>query len=352
MDVCVCGASAIEFWRTWRLAGPRGLVAMGVRPTAAFVQDWRECVWNGAAPTFEAPSEAWLARLTDTDELGFSAPIDLYVSHGQKRGFDLRKTSHMLPDALPPRSLVCVTEHVFVTAPELSLALTCEKLSRPEAVRLLFEFCGRYATDPGSEGGFVGCEPLTSTNNLALFTSTSLGTRGASALASHLPFVCNGCASPMEAAMIALLCLPPRNGGFGLPLPQANLPILPTDSVRPLMDRRFYVGDAVWPQDRVVAEYDSKAEHSNQTAVAHDNARRTALEALGYHVASVTLPTLANPQLLRTLAIDLFKRLGRRFRPERFGADWRKRQASLQLELLDVPLRWMRQAKEGAGPRS
>ena len=352
MDVCICGASAVEFWRVWRLVGPRGLIAMGLRPSTAFIRNWHECLWNGAAPTFEAPSEAWLSRLTDTDELGLSAPLDLYVSRGQQRAFDLRKTSHALPDPLPPRSLACITEHVFVTTPEFALALTCEKLSRPEAARLLFEFCGRYATDPGSEGGFIGCEPLTSTSDLTLFASTARSIRGASALASHLPFVCDGCASPMEAAMVAMLCLPPRNGGFGLPLPQANLPILPTDNMRPLMDRHFYVGDAVWPQHHVVAEYDSKAEHSNQTAVAHDNARRTALEALGHHVVSVTLPTLANPQLMKAMAIDLFKRLGRRFRPERFGPAWRNLQYALQLELLDVPLRWGRLVRKNADSRT
>jgi len=351
MDVCICGASAVELWRIWRLAGSRGLVNMGLRPSAAFLRNWRDCIWNGEPPAFEAPSEQWLAMLTDTDELGLSAPIDLYVSPRLPRRFALRKTSHVLPSPLPTRSLVQVSEHVFVTTPELSLALTCEKLSRAEAVRLLFEFCGRYAADPGNDGGFVGCEPLTSTDELRLFTAAESGTRGASATAGHLPFVCDGCASPMEAAMVAALCLPLRNGGYGLELPQANAPILPTDTARPLMDRRYYVGDAVWPQHRVVAEYDSKAEHANQNAVAHDNVRRTALEALGYHVVNVTLPALANPQLLDKIARDLFKRLGKRLRLERFGAAWRARQRELQRELLDVPLRWLRlcRAEEDAG---
>ena len=149
--------------------------------------------------------------------------------------------------------------------------------------------------------------------------------------------------------MVAALCLPPRDGGYGLPMPQANLPILPSDSALPLMDRRYYVGDAVWPEHMLVAEFDSKAVHARQSAVAHDNVRRTALEAMGYHVVNVTLPTLTTPDLLDKVATDLAKRLGRRLRPERLDAAWRERQAAMLRELVDVSLQWWRLTKSDAG---
>ena len=350
MDVCICGDSAVELWRVWRLAGSRGFLEMGVCPSRKFMRDWRSCTWvSSELPVFQAPSESWLSQLTDTSELGLSAPVDIYVTQGERRARAARKTAHLLPKSLPPRSIVQISTHVFAISPEAALSHVCAGLSRAEAVRLLGEFCGRYATDPGQEGGFLGCDPLVDTEGLAAFCACASGFRGAARMANHLPFVCNGCASPMETAMIASLCLPPHDGGYGLPLPQANLPMLPTDTVLPLMDRSHYVGDAVWPEHRVVAEFDSKAVHANQTAVAHDNVRRTAIEAMGYHVVNVTLPTLATPKLLGKVATDLFKRLGRRLRPERFDAAWRKRQADTLHELIEVPLRWWRLAVSGNG---
>ena len=350
MDVCICGDTAVELWRIWRLKGPRGLLELGVSPSGEFVRDWRSCVWTSAElPEFRAPSEQWLARIVDGPELGCSAPIDVFVAKGRPRIHAERKASHVVPESLPPRCLVQVAPHVFVVSPEAALSHACAMAPRAEAVRLLGEFCGRYATDPGQEGGFLGCDPLTGVDELAAFCACASGFRGARRMARHLPFVCDRCASPMETAMVAALCLPPRDGGYGLPMPQANLPILPSDSALPLMDRRYYVGDAVWPEHMLVAEFDSKAVHARQSAVAHDNVRRTALEAMGYHVVNVTLPTLTTPDLLDKVATDLAKRLGRRLRPERLDAAWRERQAAMLRELVDVSLQWWRLTKSDAG---
>ena len=342
---CLYGSSALEFWRLWRLWKTTGLLRMGVRPTGPFCQDWRCCQTAGPLPQFKAFPAEILAALTAETGPFLSKPIDLLVHARASRSHTSAIECHRVPSCLSSEFLVGVTSQIYVISPAAALAWSCARLTRAESLRLVSEFCGSFAVDPGSVRGFVGREPLVHIGDLTQFCSIAHRMRGASKLLGHLPFALENCASPLEAAMATLLCLPIRNGGYGLPLPTMNNAVFPKGFAERIADRSYYVGDAVWEQERVIVEYDSRMEHSSDRDVAHDNIRKLTLESQGYHVTSVTPGILFDADLFHKVALDTARRICHRLRPENFDSSWVKRRSQIRKDLLDVPLRWYRECR-------
>ncbi len=247
-----------------------------------------------------------------------------------------------MPGHVPAGFIVQVSDIVYTLSPTAALAWSCSRLTRAEALRLIHEFCGSFAVDLGVDRGFIGCSPLLSLAELSTYCMSANGMRGATRVLSHLPFAVENCASPLESAMVTLLCLPIHDGGYKLNLPTMNSVILPKGTAQQLTDRTYYVGDAVWESSGVILEYDSRSEHSSPNAMAHDNIRKMALEAQGYHVTSVTSGILFNDNLFHRVALDTSRRIGCRLRPEYFDKSWEAKRQSARRELLDVPLRWRR----------
>lgn len=345
MDVCLCAGSAIEFWRAIRLQGPSALARMRLQHDAAAssLPDWRKAGSIKRLPVFQAPSHAWLAATLLNDGSPLSGPIDLLVSTGESRGYSLSAVGHRVPSDLLLQEVVRVNEHVYVTSPARSLFDVERGLSRCEFLRLASEFCGSYAIDAGGQRGFQTVPPLLQVADIIETCRPRIKTRAGIRLMRGLSFALDGCASPAEASMALLLCLPFRDGGYSLPLPKMNETVVPTAYVKPLMDRNHYVGDAVWRDRRVIVEYDSRTEHSRGLSVAHDNVRKLALESMGYHVVSVTNVMLADKGLFEKVALDVAKRLGRRVDRNRRAENWDELHAHAREVLINTPANWWRQ---------
>lgn len=340
--VCICGSSAIEFWRLWRLFGHAVFRAWGLRPLPEFSRDWRSCIVPEVPPLFVPASQEDLEALTSPGDIFLSAPLDLLVSAGEKLGYSSVRATRPIPAALPPDSLVQVCENLYVASPPYALVENAAASSRPESLRLIAEFCGSYALDPGKPAGFAEAAPLTTVSELRTYCQQAHAykhIRGLRHMETNLAYAIEGCASPMEAVMVTLLCAPGREGGYGFRLPSMNLKTMGDARV---MDRSHYKGDAVWEDAGVILEYDSKAFHNNHGSEAHDNVRSMALELNGYHVIQVKPAMLMRPEIFHKVALGLAARLGRRLRPERFNNTWWRRCRDLRAEMLDHPARWHR----------
>lgn len=340
--VCICGSSAIEFWRLWRLFGHAAFRTWGLRPLPGFARDWRSCIVAGVPPLFAPASQEDLEVLTSPDDIFLSTPVDLFVSAGEKLGYSSSRATRPIPADLPPGSLVQVCENLYVASPAYALVENAAASSCPESLRLIAEFCGSYALDPGKPTGFAETAPLTTVSELRGYCQQARAckrVRGLRHMEANLAYAIEGCASPMEAAMVTLLCAPGREGGYGLQLPSMNLKTMGDARV---MDRSHYKGDAVWEDAGVILEYDSKAFHDNQESETHDNVRSMALGLNGHHVVQVKPAMLMRPEVFHKVALTLAIHLGRRLRPERFDSVWWKRCRSLRTEMLDHPTRWHR----------
>ena len=117
----------------------------------------------------------------------------------------------------------------------------------------------------------------------------------------------------METAVQLLLCMPTRLGGYGLPMPQANVRLAVPVDLRRMAGRSEVVPDLVWPSARVVVEYDSDQNHVGAERIASDARRRSALLGMGFDVVTITNAQVRSvsefDQLARMLAGLLGKRL-------------------------------------------
>ncbi len=291
-------------------------------------------------PTFETPAASWVQRLLDREGCQLSVPIDFFASLGTRRSFSQTRTSRSLPQQVQPKDIVAVNDHVFVTTPELCLVMATRECARSEALHLVNEFCGTYATNVIAPKGFAPAKPIVSRETLLRFCDAHIDWVPAARFRATATHAVDNCASPAESTTALLLCLPIRDGGYGLPLPQMNSVILPNDRAKKFADRGYYVGDAVWPDSMTIVEYDSKAEHADCDAVTHDHVRKLALENCGYHVSVVTPVILADPMLFEKVALDTARRVGYRYRPRIDPTEYRAKQYELRESLMLTPKRW------------
>lgn len=101
--VCICGSSAIEFWRLWRLFGHAVFRAWGLRPLPEFARNWRSCIVSEVPPLFTPASQEDLEALTSPDDMFLSTPVDLFVSADEKLGHSSSRATRPIPADLPPR---------------------------------------------------------------------------------------------------------------------------------------------------------------------------------------------------------------------------------------------------------
>ena len=198
--------------------------------------------------------------------------------------------THVMLAPLPPGSLYRVSPEIFVASPELTLL----QLGRSErllpCIELACEWSGSYALDLGEIGCHYDRVPVTDLARLNGLLAHRPAIRGSSAMLKVAKYVGEGLASPRETECFLILVLPTRLGGFALPAPLINQQI-PLDS-RPfgkLSRQRFYVVDFLWPDARLVVEYDGLEDHEmSPQQIAADKERRSVLAALGYTVIVIT----------------------------------------------------------------
>ena len=151
-------------------------------------------------------------------------------------------------------------------------------------------------------------------------------------VARMLPHVVDGSASPMETALIMLLCLPGRLGGFGLPKPEVNRPLPLPDEARLASGHAHCVPDLLWPEQRVAVEYDGADYHSSEGQVTRDLRRRNILATLGLSVIVVRKEQVQDYLEFEHLARSIARLLGARVRPR--VANWGERHEELRREAL------------------
>lgn len=193
-----------------------------------------------------------------------------------------------------------------------------------------FELCGSYALAK-DEPGFRARTPLTNVARLAAFVAALGSFKGVKNARAAISFLIDGAASPMESVLVALLCAPPRLGGYGLPLPQLNARIELPAVARSMTRSAYFSCDVLWPEAQLAVEYDSTLFHTGAERIAADSERRNALAHLGIDVVSVTCDQLIDPLRMDRVVRLLRKALSIEFDP---AIDDVRLRASLHHELL------------------
>lgn len=292
-------------------------------------------------------SFAQLDKEVDLRRLGIvSLPTDILVPTSGMRRVGKRARMHEWRGLLPARSFLPVHENVLVSRPEFALLQLAnvhvrkapaydqaidryleEKRVLKElgidaeaaiedvyawekhaaiirVVQVAMEFMGTYRmpTNPGDAARY-GCPQLTDKRQIKAFierfpTSNAYRHTGAfHNLDRILQWSLTNSASPMETALVLMLTLPPKQGGYGIPQPELNSPLDHGDpnSLKP---------DLLWREQKLAIEYDSDEFHAGAGAdkVEADIERANSLRARGLSVLEITPGIALNFSKLDTAA--------------------------------------------------
>ena len=223
-----------------------------------------------------------------------------------------------------------IDEKAYITSPEMTFAQMATRLSLVDLIKLGMEFCGTYTPCPYADR-FDERPPVTNRERLLSFCERAAGMRGATAAARALRWVVDGSNSPAETAMVLLLCLPVRMGGYGFEWPDMN----PVTSLGKRASNMFGYPtmrcDLHWVSKHVVLEYDSDQEHLSSQSAATDARRRNVLGYKDITVLTVRKSMVASASAFDDVARQLARALGRRLRPR--DMELTKARSDLRAEL-------------------
>ncbi|MCI2241728.1 hypothetical protein [Adlercreutzia faecimuris] len=283
-----------------------------------------------AAPRRDVPQGAALAD-AGLHAFGIHGrPYHVLVADAAARGKSRLVRSHVCAAAYPPGSFRRLARDLYVSSPELCFLQMAPSLPFGRLVLLGMELCGGYALDPDSLEGFRCREALSSAAALRRTTRRLAGVKGVKAARFAVRFVADGALSPMEAAVVLLLCAPTSRGGYGLELPALNAEVRLTRSAGRWPASRLC--DLYWPARRLAIEYDSNRFHVGAERIARDAARRAQLAREGVEVLTLTWDQVRHAGRFHEVAVLVAMRLRGGFRCSR--SDWEARRAELRRQVL------------------
>ena len=295
--IYISHSSALRYWRT----NPSRYVLEG---TYQNIRKLKSCARNR--------DEIDSFRLSES-EFG-QRPIEVLIPPGAFRprvGFNC----HVQTQPLPPHALVPLYNGIHVVSPELCLVQAFNKLSFCEALQVGMEFCGTYALRPeGIEDKASRDYQLVDAGAFTRHVNSWKGISGLPSARKGAQYLANGSASPMETIVYLLLCLPRMYGGYNLGRPELNPEIKLPHDLQLVLRQEKVKPDLLWRKQKVTVEYDGNYHNEGPQSV-KDEARKAALESLGYTVYRFKKQHVYSPVLFNRLALTLARKLGVRVRP-------------------------------------
>lgn len=265
MPIVLCNISALMYWRSARSAMRAHKEVSHAKTKMAGV------------PTSTSPLPDALQELEH--------PLHILVTSASERRSSKIFTSHVWSGKLPKGFILDTARGFYVCSPELCFIQMAQVLSLPKLIELGYELCGTYQVTGNT---LRERQPLTTVSRLKQCVAKGSFFRGAKKAARALRFVADNAASPREALVTMLLCLPYSLGGYGIALPFLNYRIESKKESAPGHRAGYFVCDLFWRDLQLAIEYDSDLYHTGSRRIAHDATRRAALAAEGITVVSVT----------------------------------------------------------------
>lgn len=285
-------------------------------------------------PPSDASVDARVVAALNLEALGIrQAPVHVFAPEKNLHRRSSYIACHTRQAFAPRTQFVLAQSGVYVSSAPACFLDSAPARTIPELILLGCELCGTYRLAPNTQDGFVQRLPLCSAANLRLHleSARAAGSHGSRKATEAARFVLDGSASPAETALVLLLTLPPRLGGYGLPLPILNHPVSTRPGTRLNESKTFRVCDAYWPKHRIDLEYDSDAEHTGGERIARDADRRNELARKNITVVTVTKQQLYHAGKLHEVACVLASLMGRRLRIRASGFSEKRRALRMQL---------------------
>ncbi len=325
MKVCFCHSTALHLLRLWsikhavslsdfhrlRPRDTRHLPSRQLR-TSSSVND---CVASERdlegliADAKGSPAGLFLSQLLD--EVSSSGPLRLLIHRTEGKRRTNRVSFHQVTAPLPRGALLQFAPAFYVSSPELLFVQAAACLSFGELIALGYELCGCYPVPSPSK--LVRAQ-LTTPLQIELFIKHAKRLRGLLPAKTAVRYLRAKSASPMETEVSALLTLPAKWGGYGLPPALLNEPVKLSSQASRIARSTHLVLDAFWDEKKVAVEYDGEEAHGSRMARVRDSRRNDALAVDNISHTSITSPQFHSINEFQEIALHLKEDLGLRHR--------------------------------------
>ncbi|MEE8716997.1 MAG: hypothetical protein SOI24_08170 [Coriobacteriales bacterium] len=341
MKTFICGLSALEFWQQLRCREQPDLNM--VHPVARDSSTLGLRQARATTPGPSLPNDSELRDACRKMPYMLTAPIDLLSTTKRSHGSTSMRTRHVWSGPLPRGSFVQISPGMHVASPEFLFLQLAQRISPQRLTLLGYELCGSYCMPVRGHHGTDGstCLQATSVTRLSEYLARHEldgchGINVARQVASNVVGFSN---SPRESAMVMLLCLPKKLGGYGLPRPRMNAVVYIPQHLRAIAGRAWFSIDALWRDRRFGVEYDGGVGHRGESNIARDYSRANALLALGYNVETISNAQISDERSFDLFAHQVARSLGVRLRFEGSREAWRSKNRALRGEVLSAH-RW------------
>lgn len=272
-----------------------------------------------------------------------SRPIHAFVCDRSMKANTKALVTHTFSRQIPSGCFLDLGHGLCVCTPQFAFLQLGVQNSPLELLKVGMELCGTFSRPPipsSPASGFAeegasctyGLPPVMHARHLRLFVERMAGQRGAVNARKAVKYLVDGAASPMEAAIYLMLCLPKRVGGYGLPKPTLNPKIIIKDPTGATTIERY--PDLFWGGANIDVEYNSDESHSGEWSRYRDSRREVELTVADVRVLPLTRHQLMDADGFDEFAQGLRRMLGIRTRPE--DPQWQNRRGDLRRALLSA----------------
>lgn len=206
-----------------------------------------------------------------SEKYGTSIPLSCAVANKSSRRSGRLLTSKVYSQHGTLPAFIQLGRHSYIVSPELCALGLASKFDIVDITIAISELCSGYSPNSSqAQTGFRAHAPLSSLARMTSFSESLTRICGLPKLRKAALYAVEDAASPMESLLALLLSLPAEMGGYGLPKPMLNAPLLNKDATRkesfvrtnrPQQGELY--GDLVFAEQNLIVEYASKSIHEN-----------------------------------------------------------------------------------------
>lgn len=245
--------------------------------------------------------------------LSIERPAHILLGTSSRCRVSSQRTPHVCTTELRGRSILRLSDTVGVCgAPFSYVQMAPQAEDIADLLELGYEVCGTYMTKRTSSTSAYQAAPLASVRALRDFAARNPSLNGARVVASAIPYLADGSASPRETKQALVLGLPHARGGYGLGIPRMNYEVRASPAARALTGKSFFRCDLCWPEAKLDVEYQSRWAHEGEAKRLEDSRRTNALAAMGWKVVCITNDELDSLAATDAIANTIRRHLGKR----------------------------------------
>ena len=229
-----------------------------------------------------------------SEKYELNLPIHISVADKARRHQGDLFSCHYMAGKLPEKSFIQIEKEIYVAAPELCFLRAANYLDFSQLVVLANDLCAIYRRNKQEPFGQIRQEPITSVEKIMEYLDKAGNVNGIKKARNAIAFGLNRSNSPMESKEAAVSQISIGRGGYHLLKPELNYFVRMNDQGKRLVKSDYLCCDMVWPDKKVIVEYDSNLSHLEKKQHYFDKKRLTALNLSGYTVISITAENLRN----------------------------------------------------------